>query len=433
MSRDAEIVPGAAGKARGQGDGRYRVLMVAPTSFFADYGCHVRILEEARILQKLGLSVKLVTYYKGRDLPGLDIERTRPTPWRANYEVGSSRHKIAFDVLLGWKGVQVARQYRPHLIHGHLHEGALIGSALGRLTGVPVVFDFQGSLTGEMVDHHFLRKESPFYRLWRGLETSIDRLPAAIVTSSNHATALLQREFGVKAARLRTLPDCVNVDVFRPHEPGDEAAIAALKVAWGIPLERTVVAYLGLLAEYQGTHHLLQAARRILGMRQDVHFLIMGYPGVDYFRDQANALGLGDHVTFTGRIPYEEAPAALRLGDIAVAPKLSATEGSGKLLTYMACGMPTVAFDAPVNREYLGDYGMYARSGDPDALAAALLQFVDAPEHGRELGQRLRARVKARFSWDETGARLLSVYAELIGVPAGMLAPRAEELGQHAP
>src|SRR5262245_58068236 len=25
----------------------YRVLMIAPTSFFADYGCHVRILEEA--------------------------------------------------------------------------------------------------------------------------------------------------------------------------------------------------------------------------------------------------------------------------------------------------------------------------------------------------------------------------------------------------
>ena len=28
----------------------YRVLMIAPTSFFADYGCHVRILEEARSL-----------------------------------------------------------------------------------------------------------------------------------------------------------------------------------------------------------------------------------------------------------------------------------------------------------------------------------------------------------------------------------------------
>ncbi|MEZ4582116.1 MAG: hypothetical protein R3A10_10865 [Caldilineaceae bacterium] len=28
---------------------RHRVLFIAPTSFFADYGCHVRILEEARV------------------------------------------------------------------------------------------------------------------------------------------------------------------------------------------------------------------------------------------------------------------------------------------------------------------------------------------------------------------------------------------------
>ena len=80
----------------------YRILMIAPTSFFSDYGGHIRILEEARILRKSGQTVKIVTYYKGRDVDGLDIVRTPPTPWRADYEVGSSRHKFAFDVLLSW-------------------------------------------------------------------------------------------------------------------------------------------------------------------------------------------------------------------------------------------------------------------------------------------------------------------------------------------
>ena len=73
------------------GTSPHHVLMVAPTSFFADYGCHVRILEEARVLQKLGLRITIVTYYKGRDLPDLEIVRTRPVPWREEYEVGSSR------------------------------------------------------------------------------------------------------------------------------------------------------------------------------------------------------------------------------------------------------------------------------------------------------------------------------------------------------
>src|SRR5512135_1522038 len=81
----------------------YRVLMIAPTSFFADYGCHVRILEEAEVLQKLGSRVTIATYHNGGPVPRLDIRRGLPVPWRRDYEVGSSRHKMGLDVLLGLK------------------------------------------------------------------------------------------------------------------------------------------------------------------------------------------------------------------------------------------------------------------------------------------------------------------------------------------
>src|SRR4051812_16144715 len=74
-----------------------RILMIAPTSFFADYGCHVRILEETRILQKLGHQVTIVTYHNGKGVADIDIRRTLPIPWRRHYEVGSSRHKLVFD------------------------------------------------------------------------------------------------------------------------------------------------------------------------------------------------------------------------------------------------------------------------------------------------------------------------------------------------
>ena len=110
----------------------YRVLMIAPTSFFADYGCHVRILEEARILQSLGHSITIATYQNGKDVAGIDIQRSLPIPWRRNYEVGSSRHKIAFDLLLGLKTLQLLARRQYDVIHAHLHEGALMGLILGR-------------------------------------------------------------------------------------------------------------------------------------------------------------------------------------------------------------------------------------------------------------------------------------------------------------
>ncbi len=388
----------------------YRVLMIAPTSFFSDYGGHIRILEEARGLCKSGQTVKIVTYYKGRDVDGLDIVRTPPTPWRAHYEVGSSRHKIVFDALLSWTSLVTALRFRPDVIHAHMHEGALIGSVISRLTSAPLVFDFQGSMTSEMLDHRFLRRGGWRHRLFSWLEERIDHAPRIILASSRNASDVLVHKFGVDPARVQTLPDCVNVDVFRPREPSDEPEVATLKARWGIPPERTVVAYLGLLAPYQGTDLLLEAAQIIGRVRNDVHFLIMGFPSVDRYRNKAVERGVADHVTFSGRVNYEDAPRFLRVGDLAVAPKISETEGCGKLLNYMACALPAVAFDTPVSREYLGDHGIYAATGEAEALAAAILQLVVAPEHGRALGGWLRARATERFSWDDTSARLLNIY-----------------------
>ncbi|MFN2255386.1 MAG: glycosyltransferase, partial [Candidatus Promineifilaceae bacterium] len=134
------------------GQGRLlRILMVAPTSFFSDYGGHIRILEETRALQALGHQVTIVTYYKGSNLPGLDIRRTARLPWHTDYEVGSSRHKLAFDVYLAAQTLIEGLRVKPDIVHGHMHEGALIGGVLARMLGKPLVFDFQGSMSAEMV------------------------------------------------------------------------------------------------------------------------------------------------------------------------------------------------------------------------------------------------------------------------------------------
>lgn len=410
----------SASTPSGAGQRRYRVLMIAPTSFFADYGCHVRILEETRVLRKLGHDVTIVTYHSGNDVDDLDIERTMPIPWWRDAVVGSSSHKLALDVLMGAKVLQVARDRRPDVIHGHLHEGALLGWPVSLLAGVPLVFDFQGSLTSEMVDHKFLRQEGPFFKPMRRLEEFIDRLPAAIITSTNHAARLCVEEYNCRPAGVHPVPDAVNADVFRPGLLSEEER-RARKAALGIPPDRRVVVYLGLLAAYQGTNLLVSAAARLVAERPDVHFLIMGYPGRHRYHRQAEQLGILDHVTLPGRIPYPEAPAALALGDVAVAPKLSATEGSGKLLNYMAMGLPTVAFDTPVNYEYLGADGVYVPRGDVDGLARGMQTLLDQPARAAARGRRLRERAIANFSWDDAGRRIVEIYDDLIAVKKPVL------------
>jgi glycosyltransferase involved in cell wall biosynthesis len=383
--------------------------MIAPTSFFADYGCHVRILEESRILRRLGHRVVIATYYNGRNVDGLDIRRTLPIPWRRRYEVGSSRHKLAFDVLLAGAALATAIRVRPHVIHGHLHEGALIGAVVGRLLGVPTVFDLQGSLTSEMVDHGFLDPEGRWFGLMRRIEAAIDRLPSAIVTSTARAAVDLVHQFDVAPYAIYPMPDGVSLDTFRPGLL-PEPERTAFKTALGIPADRKVVVYLGLLAAYQGTDHLLDAARIVVETRPDTHFLVMGFPGTDVYHAKADALGLGDHVTFTGRVDYAQAPFHLALGDVAVAPKLSATESSGKILNYMAMGLPVVAFSAAASQEFLRGLGRYAAPGDSTGFARRIIELLDDPVGAAALGQKLRSRAAESYSWEAAGQKLIAVY-----------------------
>jgi len=345
-------------------------------------------------------------------MPGLDIRRTAPLPWHAEYEVGSSRHKIAFDVYLAWQALVEAIRFKPDVIHGHMHEGALIGGVLAKLLRRPLVFDFQGSMTAEMSDHNFLRKDGRLYRLAFGLENLINKLPHAILTSSVKAKRLLEEDFQLPPEKLVPLPDCANPRRFDPDQFTPEMK-QQLRQQLSLPADTPIVAYLGLLTDYQGIPHLIEAAVRLKQAGENVHFLIMGYPNVARYQAIARQKGVGDTITFTGKVQYQHAPAYLSLGDIAVAPKMSTSEGSGKLLNYMALGQPVVAYDSAVHREYLGDLGMYAPSGDVAAFTEAIATLLHQPERRQEVGQQLRQRALQTYSWQKAGEQIVSLYKQL--------------------
>src|SRR5262245_34556990 len=142
----------------------------------------------------------------------------------------------------------------------------------------------------------------------------------------------------------------------------------------------------------------------------DAHLLIMGHPNVERYRALAAERTPPGSVTLTGRIAYEETPHYLALGDIGVSAKHVSTEANGKLLNYMAMGLPSVAYDGPVSRELLGDAGVYAPMRDVRALAAAMVGLLRDPHEQKLRGQALRERAVTHFGWSALARRLLDVY-----------------------
>ena len=371
-----------------------------------------------------GHEVRIVTYPNGRDVDHLSTSRPTLWPRTATMPVGSSRRKLLLDALLAPTALSAALRFPggpPQVIHAYLHEGALLGIGLAwalrslrRAGHIPLVFDFQGSLVAEMLDHRFLSDFSPLLPGWQRLERWIDQKPQAILASSSHAASLLVQRFGIPAARVNTVPDSVDPQMFRPRAEVSSSQLAGVRKRLGVPSNRPIVAYLGLLASYQGTDLLLHALARFRHHQPRPFGLIMGFPNVEHYQEMAQSLELAGHVAFTGAIPFEEAPLCLALGDVAVAPKISATEGSGKLLTYMAAALPVVAFDTPVHREYLQNLGIYAPVGDASGLAAALEDALADPARGARLGLALRDRAVEHFTWNQAAAQIETVYASLM-------------------
>ncbi|MCZ7382073.1 MAG: glycosyltransferase family 4 protein [Candidatus Methanoperedens sp.] len=387
----------------------FNIQKIAPTPFFADRGCHVRILEEAKTLIELGNKVTICTYHNGRDvyLPNLKIRRIPSIPWYNKLEAGPSYHMLYLDALLLLESLKSNVNGKPDIIHAHLHEGALIGKVCAKIgSGIPMVFDVQGSLVEEMVSHRFIQKDSSVYKLIHIVEKNIDYMADAIVTSSTNMADILANEFYADPQKIHVVKDGVDTNQFRPDIDAEY-----LRKDLKIPKDKKIIVYLGLLNEYQGIDYLLSAIPKVLKSTDKAYFLIMGYPNVEYYRKIVENMGMSKSVHFSGRIDYSIANKYLALGDVAISPKIpDAGEGNGKLYNYMASGLPTVVFDHPTNREILGEFGIYAKLGSSDSLAECLIELLVDEALCETLGKKVRNKAVEEYSWLKVGEKLISIY-----------------------
>jgi glycosyltransferase involved in cell wall biosynthesis len=389
------------------------VLHIAPTPFFADRGCHMRIRGLLAALNRRGVRNVLCTYPLGRDVPGIETRRTPRIPGYRRQEAGPSLFKYLADPLLFALTLRTIRQLRPDLMHGHLHEGALLGAAARSLAGrgrLPLLFDVQGSLTGELEGHGYFRIPG-LRHLFRRIEGLITAMPDHFTCSAPSSERLLRESFGVPAQRITLAHDGCDL----PDTPFDrDTALSHLR----LPTERPVVVYSGALLPNKGFRELCATLLAARQQRLNCFFLLVGYPTDDmaaFIMQQQ----LQDHCRLVGRVPYEELPRYLAAASVALEPKLPGSgEASGKLMNYLGAGLPVVCFDGENNRRILEDAGFFVAGSGGSALVEALAQALADPREAARRGRAGRRRALQHFSWDAAAGRLHDLYERMLeGAP----------------
>lgn len=119
----------------------------------------------------------------------------------------------------------------------------------------------------------------------------------------------------------------------------------------------------------------------------------------------ADALSISESVTFEGYATEERKWALLNRASAFVFPSLQ--EGFGiVLLEAMAAGLPVVAYDLPVFREFLndGEHGYLAPSDDHRQMADRLLALLRNDSLRCEISRR-NAEYAGQFSWERATAQ----------------------------
>lgn len=388
--------------------------MIAPTPFFADRGTHIRILEEALALRRRGHEVKIATYHIGSDLPdeiafGVDVRRIRRLLfWYKKLEAGPDWQKVLLDLMLIRKTFFLARTWRPDILHGHLHEGVLIGWIVKRALfwrKMGLVADFHGSLTREMVSHNYLGAGF-LKRLFENIERVIDNLgDAAVASSWSNAAEIsrIRKRDGVEVALdgARIAPALSAEDRHTARE------------RYEIPQDATVAVYTGAFVANKGIKALVSAIPLSLERDENLWFVLAGFPRneLDPILEES---GARRRVKVISPLPYFSLGEILGMSDIAIDPKQDHVgQASGKMLQYMGAGLPIVCFDTENNRRYLGEGGTYATGETPEALADAVVSLVArGRDDWRRQGDENRLRAE-EMSWDKTGEKLEKIYETL--------------------
>jgi len=387
--------------------------MIAPMPFLEDRGAPIRVYGEAKGLTKLGHLVNVVCYHHGREVPeAIKIQRIMKVPWYKRTAAGPTYHKVYLDVLLLFKALSITRGKGFDILHAHLHEGTALAQILNLLFKIdkPVIFDAQGSLTGEMVAHGFIDPSSLKYRFWRLVESKIYDGSGLILASSPNLIEMLRKEFNISEEKIKYIPDGVDTDLFDPNMYNGEEIQRKYKFK-----ENNVIIFTGIFSRYQGLNFLIEEViPRVIKERRDAKFMLIGYPE-DEYKELARRVGVEEYTVFTGKQRYGEIPKFLVAADIAVTPKfMEMGEANLKILTYMAMGLPTVSFDYSYNKQMLRDSGLTTKPGDAAEFAEAILKLLDDPRRKREMGQRARVIAQNEYSWLSTARNLVEIYDKFI-------------------
>jgi glycosyltransferase involved in cell wall biosynthesis len=355
-----------------------------------------------------------VTYPFGRDvdIAGLRIFRCLRPPFIRRVRIGPSLAKVPLDAALALTALRRVLARRYDAIHSH-EEGGLIGAVLARLAGVPHLYDMHSSLPQQLENFGFSRSRL-LRRLFDGIERFVVRRSRVVIVICPHLAEIVRGiDPGAEPVLIENAPGA-----------SDEPATcdgAHVRQELGLEPTTPMVLYTGTFEPYQGLDLLFEAAGRVLAVRPEVTFVLVG-GGPDQVEDargQARAAGVERGVRFTGQRPASAIPGYLEAATVLVSPRRTGWNTPLKIYQYLRSGRPTVATRLLTHTQVLDDTVAVLTEPTAEAFAAGILSVLGDQKRAGEIAARARHLADTKYSYEAYLERTRRACARLVGEAPG--------------
>jgi len=230
-------------------------------------------------------------------------------------------------------------------------------------------------------------------------------------TQVNICVSESNRQTGIKALKGFSgivVRNGINLQKFNP-----DAQYPDLRAEYGIPEDKLLVCFIARMTYQKDPVGMIRGFAAALQQAPQLHLLMIGDGELmDAATAAATAAGIEKQVTFAGF--RQDVPAVLHAADIYCLPSLWEGFPIG-VLEAMAMGKAVIASDVDGTKEAVqdGENGLLVPSGNPAALAAAMVKVAGDSVLRARLQNNAKAAIAANFNVAGMTEKIAAVYQQL--------------------
>lgn len=308
-----------------------------------------------------------------------------------------------FSLTAGRELSRILKRYQPEILH--LHFTGFLGMYpwVARYRSVKKVFftDHTSRPAGHVI------RQAPFWK--RLLVRLINRPLTKVISVSDYGYRCLTGLDLLPKDRYELIYNGVDLSRVAP----DARLGAEFRQRYSVPADRIVVLQVSWIIPEKGIPELLQVAQQVVAKTEKVHFLLVGEGAYreQYMKD-AQALGLEDHVTWTGMVEDPFGEGVYDAADIVC--QLSHWEEvfGWMIAEAMAFEKPIIATRVGGIPELINDgaSGFLVERGDVTATVEKILKLAAEPELRRQMGSVGCQITTEKFALKRNVAQLIHSY-----------------------